>query len=164
MNSTRLSRGIGLMLVLSLLSACGSSGSFGSFGSGLNPFRSKKTAGVVLAPRGGYGAQAVDDRTLVDQVTFLKLEKTTDGAILHATGLPPTQGWWEGALVSTTDMEPEDGVLKLQFRIAPPWQAPRVSTVPSREVQVGLFLSPQKLERIRRIEVEAAHNSRSLRN
>ena len=42
-----------------------------------------------------------DPRPLVQQVTALEVARQPGGAIIHATGLPPTQGWWEAALPAT---------------------------------------------------------------
>lgn len=104
-----------------------------------------------------------DPRPLVDQVTDLVIERVPGGAIVRARGLPPTQGYFDGALVSETRTASEDGVLTFAFRIVPPPSPQRVSTPQSREVLVGLFLSDQTLEGVRQIRVEAARNARVAR-
>jgi hypothetical protein len=101
-----------------------------------------------------------DPRPLVDQVLTLVVEPTPGGAIVRATGLPPTQGWWQGQLV------PEDlveGRQNFRFVIIPPLQPTRVSTQPSREVTVGFFLPNSQLAQIREITVTGARNARSSR-
>ncbi|HEY0274900.1 MAG TPA: hypothetical protein VGC31_02345, partial [Paenirhodobacter sp.] len=45
----------------------------------------------TLDPEGGYAAATRDARPLVLQVTDLRLDRTLTGAIVSATGLPPTQ-------------------------------------------------------------------------
>ena len=96
----------------------------------------------------------------MDQVSRIAIDTAPGGAILRAVGLPPTQGYFEGALVLTRS---EPGVLTYAFRIVPPTAASRVSTERSREVVVGLFLSDQTLEGIREIRVQGARNARGLR-
>lgn len=104
-----------------------------------------------------------DPRPQVAEITSLTLEPTPGGAILRATGLPPTQGYWDGALVAEHRGEPVDGTMTYQFRIqqpAAPWPA---STRRSRDVVVGVFLTDQSLRGVSRIVVSAAANSRSVR-
>lgn len=108
-------------------------------------------------------AAPVDTRPLIDEVTELLVERTPGGAIVRARGLPPTQGYWDGDLVSETRGEPVDGVLTYEFRIVAPRDPQPVSTRQSREVVVGLFLSDQSLEGVREIRVVAARNTRASR-
>lgn len=64
---------------------------------------------------------STDNRLLVQQVTDIAIERTPGGVIILATGLPPTQGYWQTDLVlDSADSLPENGVLSYQFRIAPP--------------------------------------------
>ena len=101
-----------------------------------------------------------DPRPLVDQVLSLTVEAYPGGAIVRATGLPPTQGFWAGALI----VEPiVDGRLNYRFVILPPPVPARVSTQPSREVIVATSISDFKLEGIREITVTGARNARSSR-
>ncbi|MFA5538913.1 MAG: hypothetical protein WCZ72_11335 [Gemmobacter sp.] len=123
----------------------------------LNPFnwfgRSEQTAAVAV--------ETADTRPLVEQVVTLAVEPTSDGAIVRATGLPPTQGWWDGALV-LYDSGRED-TIAYRFVLAPPSEARRVSTPQSREVTVATHLSRIRLEGIRTITVTGAGNARSAR-
>ena len=52
-----------------------------------------------------------DPRPLINQITDLKLERVPGGAILRATGLPPTQGYFDGALLLMNRGQPVNGVL-----------------------------------------------------
>ncbi len=104
-----------------------------------------------------------DPRPLVDQVTELVIERVPGGAIVRARGLPQTQGYYDGALVSETRNAPVDGVLTYQFRVVPPAEPQRVSTPRSREIVVARFLSDQALQGVRSIRVEAASNARAAR-
>ncbi len=142
-----------LMLCLGL-AACG-----GMRDSKLNPFnwfgRSQETEKVALpeAPR--------DPRALVQQVIGLAVEEVPGGAIVRATGLPPTQGYWQAELVPQP--VDETGRLVLEFRVFPPVETMRAGTQPSREVVVALYLSNYKLEAIREIVVQGEANARSAR-
>lgn len=119
-------------------------------GSRLNPmnwFGGSRSEAVTTAP-----AAPVDGRPLVQQVTKLEvLRASPAGAIVSATGLPATQGYWNVDLVA----EPlgADGVLTYRFVVAPPTEARRVSTPQSREVTAGAFISGKDLERVRQVVV-----------
>lgn len=102
--------------------------------------------------------QAADPRPLVAQVTELRVEETRDGAIVRATGLPPTQGFWEAELVARPLT---DGVQVYDFRIVPPADGARVSTQASREVTVAAGLNRADLAGIRQIVVQGAANALS---
>ncbi len=102
-----------------------------------------------------------DLRTLVAQVTYLQIEKTGGGAIIHAVGLPATQGYWDAELVAEFDEQPVNGVLTYTFRIQQPFSAQNISTPYSREVNVGYFVSNQVLEGVKTIRVLGANNARS---
>lgn len=127
----------------------------------LNPFNwfggSTETVQTgIAAPE-----KAEDPRPLVDQVIFMAVEPMQGGAIVRATGLPPTQGYWSAELVPR-DLD-ENGVLVYDFRIIGPLTQADVSTQASREVQVAAFLTTFRLQEIRQITVQAAQNARSSR-
>ena len=112
--------------------------------------------------------QVVDRRPLVDQVARLSLEPTAGGALLTAVGLPPSQGYWNTALLPEArgvDDRPvaQDGVIRLRFVALPPPTPQPAGTAVSREVSAGLFLSDQTLQGVRRVEVVGARNSRAVR-
>ncbi|MFN0114392.1 MAG: hypothetical protein ACKVPY_06925 [Paracoccaceae bacterium] len=108
-------------------------------------------------------AEAVpgDPRPLVAEVTELTVSRMPGGAIVTASGLPPTQGWWDAELVPVTGEEAEEGVMAYRFLLAEPPGPRRVSTPQSREVTAGAFLSDIKLDGIGKIVVMGAGNSRS---
>ena len=136
----------------------------GGFSARFNPFaRPGASKPVQLIPEGGF-APTADSRALVAEVTSATLEPVIGGGVVHATGLPPVQGFWDAELTSTTALEPDDaGILTLDFRIRPPLDPTRVSVPRSREVTVALFISRQKLDRIREIRIAGAQTSRSIR-
>jgi hypothetical protein len=136
------------------LGACSSIGK-----SRLNPFNwfggSEETV-AVSAPT----AELADQRALVAQVTGLTLDRMPGGVIVRATGLPPTQGFWEAELVARPI---EDGAITYDFRVFPPVTPKASSTPQSREIVVATYLSNIKLETIRQITVQGASNARTSR-
>lgn len=103
-----------------------------------------------------------DPRPLVEQVTALLVEPTPSGAIIRATGLPPRQGWYDGALVPVSD-GPVDGVLAFRFRAFPPPDATPVSSVQSRELRAAIAVSQAELAATRVVQVIGASNIRTAR-
>ena len=60
-------------------------------------------------------------RPLVAEITSLEVERTPGGAIIRATALPTSQGWFAPELVSADPFgDPVDGVLSFAFRAVPP--------------------------------------------
>ncbi len=147
------------VMVVLLVAGCA-----GIRSSRLNPFNwfggssRGAPAAAVVVPAG-----KVDTRVLVDTVESLSVEQVPGGAIVHATGLSPTQGWYNAALVAEDDGVPVKGVLTYRFLVMPPPVATRVSTPQSRQVTVAAALSRVQLEGVRQITVTGARNSRSSR-
>jgi hypothetical protein len=151
---------ISSVLILALLPGCS-----GWSDSRVNPsnwFGGGADTPDTLVPA---GATAVEDsRPLVAQITALSVEPTPGGIILTATGLPPTQGYSQGALLlDNQDGVPVDGTLTFQFRAAPPIGTAAVGPAASREVIVGVFLSRQNLQGVSTLRVVGAGNERSIR-
>ena len=122
----------------------------------LNPFnwfgRSESAEVVQQAPN-------ADPRNLVTQVISLRVEQVPAGAIIHATGLPPRQGYFNGDLVPVGGETPQNGILVYEFRSASPYTNTRVGPQQSREVIVGRFVSEQTLATVRQIRVNGATNA-----
>lgn len=152
----RLARALTLALTTSLtLAGCGRVAD-----SRVNPFnwfgRAESRTVVVTADPAALPA----GMRLVDQVTALEVSRTRDGAIVTATGIPPTQGWWDATLLpATPDAAPVDGVVTLRFVVTPPPGPTRSSTPQSRQLTAGLFLSNGDLQGVSRIVVEGAQNA-----
>ncbi|MDT8856375.1 hypothetical protein RNZ50_15375 [Paracoccaceae bacterium Fryx2] len=147
---------LAVTLVLSgALSGCGAVRE-----SRLNPFnwfgRSQPEQTTTLVAT----AAEQDLRPLVEQVVAMSIEPMAGGAIVRATGLPPTQGWWEAELVPRPV---EDGVLIYDFRLIPPLKPTPASTARSRQITAAAYLSDIKLDGIRQVTVQAAGNARSSR-
>lgn len=130
----------------------------------LNPFNwfQRSEAAATLEPAGGYKV-ATDLRPLVDQVLSLVIEPVPGGALVRATGLPATQGYWSAELVAVADGVPVNGVLTFRFVTTPPPAPSRVSTQQSREITAAVFVSAIDLAAVRQITVLGSRTSRSTR-
>jgi hypothetical protein len=106
----------------------------------------------------------VDGRSLIGQVTVLKVEPFPGGAIVRATGVPTSQGWWDAALVKVDPAEDaEPGVVTYEFRIFPPPEPRPAGTPYSRQVTVATSLTDIALESITKIVVVGETNALSSR-
>ncbi len=129
----------------------------------LNPFNwFQPSQATTLEPKGGFPDRS-DGRPLVDQVLSLVIEPVPGGAILRATGLPPTQGWWKADLVAQNGGVPQDGLLLYQFVMLPPLKTQPASAQGSREITAAVYLSTIDLAEVREIRVEAGQNARTIR-
>lgn len=137
-----------------LIAACGQGG-----GSGWNPLNwfqpSVRVETMEAAP-----PVPGDPRPRIDQVIAVSIDPMAGGAIVRATGLPATQGYWEAELVRADD---EEGRIIFDFLIIPPLTPQAVSTQPSREITAGAFVSNRDLETAREIIVRGERTSRSSR-
>ncbi|MGL6210480.1 MAG: hypothetical protein ACRC14_11700 [Paracoccaceae bacterium] len=138
---------------LMLLQACG-----GGFSARLNPFNwfgrsAPVQTTVVEAP--------ADPRALVADVVAMSVDAYPGGAIVRATGLPPSQGWWSAELVPQPLTE--DGVLVYDFRVFPPPVEERQGPAQSREIAVAANLTDRQLAEVRQIVVQGAANARASR-
>ncbi|MGY6632468.1 MAG: hypothetical protein ACXIU8_01815 [Alkalilacustris sp.] len=149
------------LAALVVLSACS-----GVRQSAINPFNwfgGERSTEVTLAPEGGFPAP-VDGRPTVAEITDMAVEPAQGGAIVRATGLPPTQGWWDAELRPLDGRRPEavDGELTLRFVLSPPRQTARQGTPTSREVSAGIFVPASVLAQTARVTVIAERNARSV--
>ncbi len=104
-----------------------------------------------------------DIRPRVAEITSLAVEDVTGGAIVLATALPTTQGWFKPELVNDApDGKPVDGVLSYSFRAVPPRDTQRQSTQQSRVLTAALFVPAARLADVRGIRVNGVLNSRSV--
>lgn len=103
-------------------------------------------------------SSVIDNRALVDQVLNLRVEQVPGGAIIHATGLTRTQGWWDAELVAQNHGRPQAGELTYHFRVAAPRSQTRVSTEASRRVTAAQYVPQQVLDQVRRVVVVGAGN------
>ena len=152
-----------LLAVLSVALLVGACGSVRD--SRLNPFNwFGRSEEQQVATGAAAAVEPGDPRPLVEQVLEMRVEPIPAGAIVHAVGLPPRQGYWKADLVAENDGKPDDqGVLLLSFRAYQPLEATPQGTQPSREITAGLFLSNQDLATVRTIIVRGAQNQRTSR-
>lgn len=145
------------MAMVLVLGACGSVRD-----SRVNPLNwFSRDSTETLAPRSGWTGQA-DRRALVPVVSELEVIPTTGGAVVRASGVTATQGWWDVELRALNDARPVDGVLVYEFVVAEPRRATGTSTEASRTVTAGVKLTNSRLVGVRSIVVRGAQNQRSV--
>ena len=148
-----------LLAALSLVLFTAGCGGFGQ--SRWNPFN--WFGGAEQAqPAQPSVVDAEDPRALAHQVTALKVDLMPGGAIVRATAVMPTQGWWEAELVPV-EKRPTDGKMVYEFRVYPPISRADVSTQQSRTVNVAVFLSDIALSTLSSITVQGATNGLTTR-
>ena len=123
-----------------------------------------ETNTLIPATRGGMFQRppAVDRSVLLDTVTELRVEPTTSGAIVYASGVASRQGAFGVALVPADDelLPDESGVLAFAFRATYPNRATPTGSEFSRTVHAAFTISKRDLQRIGTIRVVAAGNAR----
>jgi hypothetical protein len=142
-------RALTLIVLVLGISACGTR---------LNPFNwfgGEREQRIAVQDQ----VEMTDSRGLVREVLRLSVEATSIGAIVTATGLPPTQGFWAADLV---EVAREAGTVTYEFRVFPPPGVADVNTQASREVVVATTLSMRDLSEVRIIQVLGQENSRSV--
>ena len=100
----------------------------------------------------------VDGRQMVSSVTALRVDRSATGAIVRATGLAPTQGYYNAELVSTGV---SNGVLMLEFRAQAPAGFEAEGTTRSRQINAAYIIDTADLSGIRTVRVQAATNART---
>lgn len=104
--------------------------------------------------------EVVYEGTLVDQITAMEIERTSDGAIIRVTGLPLRQGAFDVRLVpENEDKKPINGVLDFELRAIQSENMPQ-GPERARAVQAAVFVSRQNIERAAEIRVRGARNER----
>ncbi|WP_240783916.1 hypothetical protein [Tabrizicola caldifontis] len=149
-----LSRRLFALSMVAALAGCG-----GFRDSRLNPrnwFGRSKPRETIVLP-----TENRETRPLVDVVLSMSVEPIPGGAIVRARGQTPTQGWWQAELVPMPIDDNE--VLVYEFRLQPPVTKTDVNTPQSRQVDVAIYISDIRLERVREIVVQGATNARSAR-
>ena len=100
--------------------------------------------------------QDLSNRRLVASVKTAQIEQTRDGGVIRACAVMPRQGYYHAKLVSKgPPTSGKTSTLKIEFQIKEPVFTTILSTQRSQEIDVGLFLSNQKLSGIRQIHIIA---------
>jgi hypothetical protein len=123
-----------------------------------NWFGNSRAASATAETRPGEQA---DGRQLVQELTGMAVERVQGGAIVRASGLPPSQGWWKAELVAENRGRPVDGVLTYRFVVFQPVGQTRVSTPQSRELTAAAYISDIRLADVTKIVVQSQTNSRT---
>ncbi len=141
------------LCALSGLTACslGSvSGPSGWFGNRAEPLEEQGAAVERRAP------------SLVAALEEAEVAATRQGVIIRATGVAPTQGYYNARLVPASAEPPEGSVLTLVLLADPPEQPQPVGTVASRRLVAAMFLHDNDLPQIRTIRIQSAGPARNL--
>lgn len=155
-------RGLRRPLILAVVTAVGLSGCGRLAESRVNPFNwFGNDRAEQVEPLVDGLVDSPDRRPLVQDVTQLVAEPVTGGAIVRATGVPNTQGYFDAELVEVETDDPN--VLTYEFRVIPPRETKPQGTQISREIVVGQFASTQKLQGVRTIRVLGSKTARSVR-
>lgn len=122
----------------------------------LNWFGGDREERVRIDPSAPAQNAVVDGRALVTEITQLSVEQTTTGAIIRATGVTPSQGYFDAELVLIEETETS---VVYDFRVAPPEGR---ATAGLQQIAVGTELTVGELAGIRSITVVAQNNRRSV--
>lgn len=95
--------------------------------------------------------------TPVDQVTNVRIEPTSAGAIVHVTGVSLQQGAHDVRLTAENDGEPLGGVLILRLMALQPNDTPQ-GQARQRTIHAGRFVSNNDLAATRTIRIIGARN------
>lgn len=109
---------------------------------------------LVRADRVG---QVVEGRALIAQITDLRVDQTPGGAIILATGLAESQGYFNAQLVRRSL---ENGVLTFDFRAEAPATFQATGSTASRQITAATQLDRAALFGVNTIIVNAQSGSR----
>ncbi|MEY8830724.1 hypothetical protein AB9K34_20320 [Sedimentitalea sp. XS_ASV28] len=119
-----------------------------------NPLIPTRRDGLFRRPK------AADSTVLIAKVTKLQIDRTPTGAIILAEGVASRQGAFAAVLTPPGGtLIPEDGILRLDFRVAYPVYDTIIGSEQSRKVTDGLALSSQELAGINQVIVTGAQNA-----
>ena len=107
-------------------------------------------------------ATSIDPRARLQRVTEITNFVTTNGIIIVAKGLPPTQGFWNPALLPRNEEKPVDGFLTYEFRAQAPTDQVLIGTERSREIEAAKTITQDKLVGVKGIRIIARDNTMTL--
>lgn len=108
----------------------------------------------------GRATVIVDARQPVLSVRGMAVDRMPDGAIVRATGVTATQGWFNAQLVRRGL---ENGVLTLEFVAEAPPAPAGTGAEATRQITAATRLSEADLAGVRVIRVRGAQNAREAR-
>ena len=100
----------------------------------------------------------VEGRSLIQSVSALSVDRAPSGAIVRATGIAPTQGYFNAQLVNAGI---DNGVLLLEFRAQAPAGFQAEGSTQSRQINAAYVIDATTLAGIRSVRVQAASNART---
>jgi hypothetical protein len=100
----------------------------------------------------------IDNRTMVQSITSLSIDRNPSGAIVRAVGIAQTQGFFNAELVSRGIA---NGVLDLEFRAQAPTALEVPGTTRSRQISAAYVIDSGDLAAVRSVRVTAATNART---
>jgi len=101
----------------------------------------------------------VDARVLVETLSSASLEPSANGAILRATGIAASQGYFNAELVL---VDITSGVLTYDFRVERPTGYEAVGSASSRQITVATVIDAASLRGVRGVVVRGANGSKRL--
>ena len=110
-----------------------------------------------LIPEGTQFGE-IDQRSMIDNITAMRVDRTPNGAIVRATGLASTIGQFNAQLVPTGFA---NGTLTLEFRVEVPAGAQTGGENATRTITAARALDFDDLAGVRRIQVQGARNART---
>lgn len=100
----------------------------------------------------------------IANITELRVERTTTGAIIMATGVASRQGAYDAELrPDPVTKDTPKGLLSYTFVVVYPKEGSPAGSELSRTVRAAVSLSTQELAGVRTIQVSAAENARQAR-
>jgi len=104
-------------------------------------------------------ASLVEPVDLVDRVIGLRIDRTPRGAIIHAVGLPSTQGHWGARLEPVSGEVSADGTIAYRFLVERPLESGQSADERVREMSAARLISNSSLQEAEVIRVIGAANS-----
>ena len=155
-------RPIGMAACL-VLTVSGCSRLAGSPVNPMNWFNKNREAAVATTPQATEPLVptrreviVVDSRELIAQVVSAEIAQTPSGAILRATGVAPTQGYFNAELVLEGI---QNGTATYAFRVERPARFEIEGPTASRTITAATLLSAGDLNGIRSVVVKGAGNT-----
>ncbi|MBL4767996.1 MAG: hypothetical protein JKY94_09825 [Rhodobacteraceae bacterium] len=125
----------------------------------INPLIPKKKNSILNSKE-----KPVDIGIPIAKISQLRIERTSSGAIIHATGIGAREGVYGARLVPDTPGEtPENGILSYTFRVFYPQGTTAFGTDRTRRVDVARSVSNQQMAGVRSIRVSGTDNAREAR-
>jgi len=107
--------------------------------------------------RADQAGQTVEGRALIAQITDLRVDRTPGGAIIVATGLAESQGYFNAQLVRRSL---ENGVLTFDFRAEAPATFEAAGSTATRQITAATQLDRAALSGVTTIIVNSQSGSR----